>query len=144
VSLQSSESESVRPLERQADSLCFGCGPDKRRGLRLNFAMDNSSAMAAEWIPDSDLEGFRGVTHGGLVSTALDESMAKVVAATGIQALTAELKVRFRQQVSTGVRVCVRGWIESRDRRVFLTEAALTAPDGAELAHAWAKFLVVR
>jgi len=70
--------------------------------------------------------------------------MAKAVAATGADALTAEMRVRYRQQVSTGIPVLVQGWIEDRKRRMFRTEASLTGPDGNELAHAWATFLELK
>jgi acyl-coenzyme A thioesterase PaaI-like protein len=100
--------------------------------------------MAAQWLPNADFEGFRGIAHGGIVSTVLDEAMAKAVAATGADALTAEMRVRFRHEVSTAIPVLVQGWIESRQRRIFRTEASLTGPDGSELAHAWATFLELK
>jgi acyl-coenzyme A thioesterase PaaI-like protein len=100
--------------------------------------------MTAEWIPEPEMEGYQGIVHGGIVSTVLDEAMAKVVDATGVQALTAELRVRFRQQVPSGSPVRVRGWIESRNKRVINAEAALTGADGVELAHSWAVFLALK
>lgn len=132
------KSRTLEPLN------CFACSPDNARGLRLDFQRSDDGAMVAEWIPEADLEGYRGIVHGGLVSTVLDESMAKVVAAAGYDALTAELRVRFRRQVRSGVRSQVRGWIESRERRLIKTESSLTGEDGEELAHAWAMFLAVK
>lgn len=123
---------------------CFACSPDNARGLQLEFQQSEDGAVVAEWIPEADLEGYRGIVHGGLVSTVLDEAMAKVVAATGSEALTAELHVRFRQQVRSGAPAQVRGWIESRNRRLLKTEASLMGQDGEELAHAWAMFLAVK
>ncbi len=139
--LEYEPAERSRKLER---SSCFACSPTNSRGLQLDFHLDESGKMAAQWIPNEDLEGFRGIAHGGIVSTVLDEAMAKAVAATGADALTAEMSVRYRHQVSTAVPVLVRGWIESRRRRMFRTEASLTRPDGSELAHAWATFLEVK
>jgi len=123
---------------------CFACGQDNPRGLRLVFHASESGEMAAEWIPELELEGYLGIVHGGIVSTVLDEAMAKVVDATGAEAVTAELRVRFRQQVSPGSPVRVRGWIESRNKRMINTEAALTDADGVELAHSWAVFLPLK
>jgi uncharacterized protein (TIGR00369 family) len=123
---------------------CFVCGPDNPRGLRLAFQTNESSEMTAEWIPEPEMEGYQGIVHGGIVSTVLDEAMAKVVDATGAEALTAELRVRFRRQVSSGIPVRVRGWIESRNKRMINAEAALTGTDGVELAHAWAVFLALK
>jgi len=123
---------------------CFACGLDNPRGLHLVFQTSESGEMTAEWIPEPEMEGYQGIVHGGIVSTVLDEAMAKVVDATGVQALTAELRVRFRQQVPSGSPVRVRGWIESRNKRVINAEAALTGADGVELAHSWAVFLALK
>lgn len=78
-----------------------------------------------------------------MVSTVLDESMSKAVAATGVEALTAELRVRFRRHMNSGEIFSLRGWIVKRNRRLIETEASLTAPDGTECAHAWARFLTL-
>jgi acyl-coenzyme A thioesterase PaaI-like protein len=112
--------------------------------LRLQFQKNEAGEMAAEWIPDSELEGFQGIVHGGIVSTVLDEAMSKVVAESGVKALTAELRVRFRQHVTSGTMVCIRGWIDSQNKRLTRTEAVLTSSDGTELAHAWATFLALK
>jgi acyl-coenzyme A thioesterase PaaI-like protein len=77
-----------------------------------------------------------------VVSTVLDEAMSKAVAA-GCEALTAELRVRFRRQVVSGGTFLIRGWIRNRSKRRIEAEATLTAPDGTEHAHAWAVFLAL-
>ena len=136
--------ESTAGPQKLEVSSCFACSPCNPRGMQLDFHENEDGSMAAQWVPDEDFEGFRGITHGGIVSTVLDEAMAKVVAATGADAMTAELRVRVRHEVSTGIPVVVRGWIESRERRIFRTEASLTGADGSELAHAWASFLVLK
>jgi len=128
----------------RSQSSCFACGPDNSRGLRLHFQRNEDGEMAAEWIPESELEGFLGIVHGGIVSTVLDEAMSKAVAGAGVKALTAELRVRFRQHVPSGKTICVRGWINSTNKRMTKTEAVLTLSDGTELAHAWATFLALK
>jgi acyl-coenzyme A thioesterase PaaI-like protein len=132
-----------RRINARPQSSCFACGPDNSRGLHLRFRMNEDGNMAAQWTPKPELEGFQGIIHGGIISTVLDEAMSKAVAVTGTQALTADLRVRFRQRVSSGNTVRIRGWIESRHKRMIKTEAALTASDGTELAHAWGIFLAL-
>lgn len=127
-----------------AQSSCFACGPDNPRGLRLQFEKSEGGEMIAEWIPESSTEGFDGIVHGGIVSTVLDEAMAKAVVAAELEALTAELRVRFRRHVASGSVVKIRGWIDSRNKRIIKTEAELTSLDGTELAHAWAVFLALK
>ena len=138
------ECESIERPRKLERSCCFGCCPENPRGLKLDFREDESGKMAAQWLPEEDFEGFLGRAHGGIVGAVLDEAMAKAVAATGADALTAEMRVRYRKEVPTGVPVLVRGWIEGRKRRIFRTEASLTGPDGSELAHAWATFLELK
>jgi acyl-coenzyme A thioesterase PaaI-like protein len=99
--------------------------------------------MTAMWTPSPAWEGFRGIVHGGVVSTVLDEAMSKAVAATGSEALTGELRVRFRRHVTSDDAFLIRGWIVRRNRRLIETEAALTATDGTEHAHAWGRFLTL-
>lgn len=123
---------------------CFACGPDNPHGLRLRFEIGETGELVTEWIPGVFTEGFRGIVHGGIVSTVLDEAMSKAVAAAGVSALTAELRVRLRHHVPSRSFVQVRGWINSQTTRLIRTEAAITNSEGIELAHAWASFLTVK
>jgi acyl-coenzyme A thioesterase PaaI-like protein len=100
--------------------------------------------VEAHWAPSPEWEGFRGIVHGGVVSTVLDEAMSKAVVATGCEALTAELRVRFRRPVPSWEPLQVRGWVHHKTKRHIGTEASLTGSDGVEFAHAWATFLELR
>jgi acyl-coenzyme A thioesterase PaaI-like protein len=137
----------VEPPERQLrarpHSACFVCGKDNPAGLKIPFQRQVNGEMTAAWTPGPAWEGFRGIVHGGLVSTVLDEAMSKAVAATGSEALTAELRIRFRLPVNSGAQFLVRGWIVRRSKRLIGAEATLTASDGTEHAHAWASFLTL-
>ncbi|MCC7175753.1 MAG: PaaI family thioesterase [Bryobacterales bacterium] len=121
---------------------CFACGEDNPHGLRIHYRRDGSGAFTAVWRPTSGWEGFRGIVHGGIVSTVLDEAMSKAVAAL-CEALTAELRVRFRRRVESGSAMFVRGWVTRRHKRRIQAEATLTSAEGTEHAHAWAVFLAV-
>lgn len=140
---ESAAGESETRLRARSQSACFVCGQENPQGLRLRFEPQETGEMAATWTPVPAWEGFRGIVHGGVVSTVLDEAMSKAVAATGNEALTAELRVRFRRHVTSGDTFLVRGWITSRNRRLIETEAILRTPDGTEHAHAWATFMTL-
>ncbi len=133
----------VRPVHARPQSRCIVCGPDHPHGLRIQFDIGPEGDAGAEWVPTSEWEGFEGIIHGGLVSTVLDEAMAKAVASTQDDALTGEIRVRFRTQVEPGKRYQIRGWIAGRRKRLLNTEAALTTLAGEECAHAWAVFVVL-
>jgi uncharacterized protein (TIGR00369 family) len=127
----------------QFQSTCFACGSDNPRGLQLKFTVDPDGSATASWVPGSEWEGSHGIVHGGIVSTLLDEAMAKAVAATGSRGMTADLQVRFRHYAVTGEQLKVRGWVVRQKARLVETEATLVAADGSERAHARAKFLIV-
>jgi acyl-coenzyme A thioesterase PaaI-like protein len=128
----------------KSKELCVVCSPEHPTGLRIRYRTTVEGMVTANWTPSSEWTGFPGIIHGGVVSTVLDEAMSKAVAAAQCHALTAELRVRFHKPVSCTECVSIRGWIVSRSRRLFRTEASLKAADGTELAHAWATFLPLR
>jgi acyl-coenzyme A thioesterase PaaI-like protein len=100
--------------------------------------------VTAQWTPTHDWEGFENIIHGGIVSTVLDEAMSKAVVLANCEALTGELRVRFRRHLVPGVTMQIRGWVAARRKRLIETEATLTGSDGLEHAHAWASFLALR
>jgi acyl-coenzyme A thioesterase PaaI-like protein len=104
---------------------------------------ERDGAVTAEWRPTKNWEGFEGIVHGGIISTVLDEAMSKAVAAMNYEALTGELRVRFRHHVAAGEDLRVRGWVVEKVKRLITAEATLTAADGSERAHAWARFLAL-
>jgi acyl-coenzyme A thioesterase PaaI-like protein len=128
-------------LRARPQSVCFVCGQDNPHGLKIPYQRQDNGEIVATWTPAPPWEGFRGIIHGGIVSTVLDEAMSKAIAAMGCEALTAELRVRFRRRVSTGDVFLIRGWIVDRGKRLIKAEAILATPDGTEHAHAWATFL---
>jgi acyl-coenzyme A thioesterase PaaI-like protein len=100
--------------------------------------------VTAQWTPTHDWEGFENIIHGGIVSTVLDEAMSKAVVLANCEALTGELRVRFRRHVTPGETIQIRGWVAARRKRLIETEATLTGASGLEYAHAWASFLALR
>jgi acyl-coenzyme A thioesterase PaaI-like protein len=130
-----------RPPIAQANDRCFVCGSQNPQGLQLCFAPDGDHAVTAVWRTKEVWEGYRGVIHGGIVSTVLDEAMSKAVAAAGIRALTCELRVRLRQRIEVAEELRIRGWVVEKRKRRIAAEATLNDSDGLERAHAWAIFL---
>lgn len=121
---------------------CVVCGSTNPKGLKIRF-QQRSGVICADWIPTGDWESFQGTIHGGIITTVLDEAMSKAIIAREWEALTADLRVRFRGRVAPEERLHVRSWVIEKQRRRILTEATLTSTAGEERAHAWATFLVL-
>ncbi len=52
-------------------SICFGCGPANKEGLRINSFVDGDSVVA-EWSAEKHHEAFPGVLNGGIIGALLD------------------------------------------------------------------------
>lgn len=126
----------------ESQTTCFVCGPAHPEGLCLRFHTEQPGIVTAEWVPERRWEGFRGIIHGGIVATVLDEAMSKAVASTGTPGLTCQLEVRLRRSVVPGEALKLRAWVvEVRKRRVRVAAEIRTVAD-VEKAHATATFLV--
>ncbi len=122
------------------NAACVVCGTQNPTGLQLRF-LSSLEEASATWIPTVGWESFRGIVHGGIIGTVLDEAMSQAIIARGWEALTVELTVRFRGRIAPGDRLQVRGWVVERRRRRIRAEATLVSDAGEERAHAWATFL---
>ena len=118
---------------------CFVCGDQNRRGLKARFRLEGDQAVT-EVTADSCFEGYRGIYHGGMLATLLDEVMIKAILARQSFAVTAELTVRFLAPVNTGDRIVFFGRILKQKGRVFLTEGAARVGE-AVVATATGKYL---
>jgi len=122
---------------------CFVCGGENPNGLHLDFQAEGQRASAT-LTARVGWESYKGVIHGGILSSVLDEAMAKAIISGGDQGFTADLRIRFRKKVSVDEVVFVTGWVVSAEKRRILAEASITSAEGEEKAHAWGVFLTAR
>lgn len=129
-------------MELEWEDGCFVCGKGNAHGLQLEFRVDRDArSIETTWVPSQHHEGYRHIVHGGLVSTVLDEAMAKLSTCLDIPAVTAELTVRFLKPVPPNQPLRVVGRIIEQRRRVLLAEAEALLVDGSSAATAQAKLI---
>lgn len=126
-----------------SNAMCFVCGVDNPIGLHLEFT-DEDWVSTAEFVTRPEFQGYHGILHGGIMSTLLDEIMARPLNAKGISAVTAKLEVRFRQAVPIGTKITVRGELVSQRGRMYEMKATLTREDGETAAEATATFMAMK
>jgi uncharacterized protein (TIGR00369 family) len=120
---------------------CFACGKDNPIGLKLQFRHEEGIAQA-EFCASDEFEGYPGIIHGGIISTLLDEAMAKAILHMGKKAVTAQLSTKLRKALTTGAKVTVLGWITLAKSRTISTEAKIVGSNGEVIASAEAVFIV--
>ena len=123
---------------------CFVCGQDNPVGFKTNIAVDRDtqSAQCTIAVP-ADLQGWKGMVHGGIISALLDEVSAYAGMTVADTVVTAELTTRFRKPVPVEREITVSAQVIKPTRRTVLVEAKLIM-QGEILASAEAKMMVVR
>lgn len=101
------------------DGRCFICGKDNPIGLKAVFTTDPQLRRAETRVRIPEVfQGWQGVTHGGILSALLDEIAAQACIAGGLQVVTSELRIRYREPVPTGSEVTVIGEVAGERRRL--------------------------
>jgi acyl-coenzyme A thioesterase PaaI-like protein len=123
---------------------CFVCGPGNPHGLQLDFRLDGD-VCRSEFTPASHHCGYDGVTHGGLIFSALDDVMANWIFLKGIRAYTAKCDIRYKQPLPTGTPVELIGECTKQKSRLVQMRGIMTRIDnGSVVAETDASFMIDR
>lgn len=129
-------------LELGDDDGCFACGKSNPFGLRLEFEREGDEYVTY-FVPEKRHQGWIGIVHGGILSTVLDEVMARYVHVLGHSAVTGEISVRFRRPARVGHRLRFAGRIDEENSRMLVCSARATDEDGTLIAEATGKMVKV-
>jgi acyl-coenzyme A thioesterase PaaI-like protein len=130
--------------EDTVEHRCFGCGNANPHGLRLRFRPRAHDGVWARFCPSADHEGYLGMTHGGILSTVLDEAMSWAVTHVGDLGVTARMTVTFRQPARVGEELLALAAISGSRARAIDTRAEVRrVVDNALIAEAEARFVRV-
>lgn len=123
---------------------CFVCGEANTHGLRLRFHTDGRT-VHTRFTPRAEHIGFKGVTHGGLLATVLDEVMVWAVAVAARRfAYCAELTVRFQRPARPDEELAATAeLVADRRGKIFEAHGELRAPGGEVIATATGKYLPI-
>ncbi|MDT8904094.1 PaaI family thioesterase [Anaeroselena agilis] len=127
----------------ERNTWCFACGPDNPIGLKLDFA-EEGDKYVARFTAGPEHQGYDGIVHGGIVSTLLDEIMARYPYAKGDDTVTARLEIRYRQPTPVGQELTVSGWIVGKRGRIYEMAGTVALADGTVTAEGKATVMAVR
>ncbi|HYA90571.1 MAG TPA: PaaI family thioesterase [Thermodesulfobacteriota bacterium] len=114
---------------------CFVCGMNNPNGLRLSFEIDEErQTLKSTFIASPTFQGWDGIVHGGIVSTLLDEAMAKLIYELGYQAVTVSLEIRFKKPAPIFEPLSIYGEITEVSKRLIRAKAHIANKDGTILA----------
>ncbi len=124
---------------------CFVCGESNPGGLNLRFRT-NGRTVQTHFTPTPQHVGFKGVVHGGILSTLLDEIMVWACAvSTKRFAFCVELTVRFVKPARPGEEIVATAeLVENRRNRMFEAKGELRNSAGELLSSAHGKYLPMK
>jgi acyl-coenzyme A thioesterase PaaI-like protein len=130
----------MKDLRLIDDGYCFVCGEKNDIGLGLQFRQAGGRTIS-EFVPHKAHQGFMDIVHGGIIATVLDEAMVKRVLFEGMEAVTAEISVRFRSPLFVGEKAVVEAEIKRTGGRLLVTCARMIKGDSTVVAEAEAKLI---
>ena len=130
-------------VRHQQHPQCFVCAPENPFGLKLAFSRTGKNEVEATFPCGWFYQGFPGKLHGGIVSALLDGAMVHALMAEGIEAVTADLQVRFILPVELGLEARVIGEYRLRKGPIHHLIASLVQ-GGQVRATARARFFETR
>lgn len=124
---------------------CFVCGVANSHGLKLKFESDGK-IVRSQFTPQAEHIGFKGVVHGGILSTLLDEIMVWACAVDAKRfAFCAELNVRFLRPAVPGESLTATAEMTSNRRdKLFEARGELRNPAGDVITIATGKYLPIK
>lgn len=94
------------------------------------FDTENQELVLANIQLGSQLDGHKGVVHGGILSLLFDDAMGCAFTAMGIEvAFTANLNVDYRAPVPANSNVVIRVRLSKQEGRKLFFSAQMTNPD---------------
>lgn len=113
------------------------CGQYDSLGLRFQTHGNGVEAI----VPANPKgQGYQGILHGGMISTLLDAAMTHCLFDHGVEAMTADLKIRFLRPVSCTESLFLRAHLLSERHHVYQLSAELICA-GKLLACGEARFM---
>lgn len=125
---------------------CFGCGEGLPHGLHLESRAGDGVSVTAEFTVQTAHQGAPGLAHGGVLASALDETLGSLNWLLQVIAVTGRLETDFVRPVPVGTTLHLRAHCHAvAGRKIYSTaEGRIGAPDGPVAVRAEALFLEVK
>lgn len=136
----SSLAEGSRSANPASHCNCIVCGNDNPASLGMRFVLQQDSSVRAQFRGNAFLQGYQGILHGGIIASILDAAMTHCLFNNGIEAVTADLHVRFRHSIPFDAKLVVTARIVSSDNIIHRMESKIEM-DGKSMARSTARFM---
>ncbi|MET7611430.1 PaaI family thioesterase [Streptomyces seoulensis] len=125
---------------------CFGCGPGQPHGLHLEARAGDGVSLTAEFTVQPAHQGAPGLAHGGVLATALDETLGSLNWLLRTIAVTGRLETDFVAPVPVGTVLHLQAEVTAVAGRKIYSRATgrIGGPEGPVAVRAEALFVEVK
>ncbi|MEV0259812.1 PaaI family thioesterase [Streptomyces sp. NPDC050617] len=125
---------------------CFGCGDGAPHGLHLVTRAGEGVRITAEFTVQEAHQGAPGLAHGGVLATALDETLGSLNWLLRVIAVTGRLETDFVRPVPVDTVLHLDAEVTAvADRKIYSTATGrIGGPDGPVAVRAEALFIEVK
>ena len=140
--LQNDNPMSLQLLKKQSSHQhCVMCGISPLLGLKLNFYANKKGAVWALFTSSLHQQGYQGILHGGFLSALLDSSMCQALFNRNIEAVTADMNIRFLQEVKINSPILMTARVTYARSPLFKVEGELYV-NNTLMAKSTARFML--
>ncbi|MGW2817092.1 PaaI family thioesterase [Streptomyces sp. NPDC001415] len=125
---------------------CFGCGDGQPHGLHLAARAGEGVTVTAEFTVREAHQGAPGLAHGGVLATALDETLGSLNWLLRVIAVTGRLETDFARPVPVGTVLHLQAEVTAVAGRKIYSRATgrIGGPEGPVAVRAQALFIEVK
>ncbi|MFR0356724.1 PaaI family thioesterase [Streptomyces sediminimaris] len=125
---------------------CFGCGGGQPHGLHLEARAGEGVTITAEFTVQPAHQGAPGLAHGGVLATALDETLGSLNWLLRTIAVTGRLETDFVRPVPVGTTLHLAAEVTAvAGRKIYSTATGrVGGPEGPVAVRADALFIEVK
>ncbi|MDG5804069.1 PaaI family thioesterase [Streptomyces ossamyceticus] len=125
---------------------CFGCGDEQPHGLHLQARAGEGVSLTAEFTVKAAHQGAPGLAHGGVLATALDETLGSLTWLLRTIAVTGRLETDFVRPVPVGAVLHLQAEVTAvAGRKIYASATGrVGGPDGPLAVRADALFVEVK
>ncbi len=120
----------ANPYKKIKGYYCFGCSPDNKHGLHMEFYEDGDY-LKCNWTTHGFLQGFYNVLHGGIQATLMDEIASWLVQIKlKTSGVTSTMSIRYIKPVPINKgKIHLRAQIKGMRRNLADIRVELFCPD---------------
>jgi len=133
----------ITKKSHQNHNNCFVCGQQNPYSLGLKFTTNKQGETSAQFAGNSNLQGYTGILHGGIITTLLDAAMTNCLFDHGVTALTGDLQVRFLYPIPCNKTIKIQAKILTTKKPLYILQAEILYQKKV-MARAKAKFIHIQ